>query len=270
MSSLRTLRIVAALVTLLVLSIDRGTGALWNDSGTVPGGTIRTGRLDVKVDGQDAIADYAPLDLPLLVPGQTAATVLTISNAGSVPVQWAMSTSGSDASSALVGALRAAAMPMADGAVCDAPALPAPVIPVGESLLRSGQALDPGTEEQVCVWVGLPAATDPALAGKAIGLRIDLRGATGGWFDTAAVAGIDVITVTRTPPAVTCLLGLTMTWTEVPGATAYHVYNGLGRLVDTILPNGLLQATTTLLGSLVGAKVEAVFGSEWVSPKVGC
>ncbi len=273
MPSLGALRAAAALAVLLVLGIGQGTGALWNDTGTVPGGTIRSGRIDLRVDGQDAVADYAPLDLPRLVPGQTAATVLTVGNQGNVALEWTASTSGTNAGNGLLGALRLLVTDAAstDGTTCGGTALPGSATTAGGALLGTPHTLGAGESEQVCLQVGLPAGAPSALAGSATGLTIAVQGATGSWSDTAEVGGVDLAAVPLTPPTLTCtgVLGvnLTMTWTEVPGAKEYRVLDALGTLIDTVPAGGLLQAT---VGALLGVTVKTVFGSEWVSAGAGC
>lgn len=273
MPSLGVLRTIAGLAVVLLLSVGQGTGALWSDSGTVPGGTVRTGRLDVRVNGQDALADYAPLDLPRLVPGQTAAAVLTVSNDGNVPLTWTASTAGTNAGNGLLGALSllVTGATTTGGATCAGSALPGSATTAGGALLATPRTLAAGASEQVCVQVGLPAGASSALAAAATDLTISVEAATGSWSDTADVAGVGLAAVPLTPPTVTCAgvlgLNLTMTWTEVPGAKEYRVFDVLGTLIDTVPAGGVLQAT---LGALTGVTIRTVFGSEWVSPAAGC
>ncbi|HEY0950564.1 SipW-dependent-type signal peptide-containing protein [Nocardioides sp.] len=273
MPSLGVLRAIAGLAVVLLLTVDQGTWALWSDSGTVPGGPIRTGRLDVRVNGQDALADYAPLDLPQLVPGQTAAAVLTVSNDGNVPLTWTASTAGTNAGNGLLGALilRLTDATSTGGSTCGGSALPGSATTAGGALLATARTLAPGASEQVCVQVGLPAGASSALAAAATDLTISVEAATGSWSDTADIAGVGLAAVPLTPPTVTCTgvlgLNLTMTWAEVPGAREYRVFDVLGALIQTVPAGGLLQAT---LGALTGATVKTVFGDEWVSPGAGC
>ena len=262
MSRFPAMRIVAALAVVLVLGIGRGTGALWNDVGAVPGGTIHTGRIDLRVDGLDAVTNYAPLDLPRLVPGQTAATVITVSNQGNVPLQWTASTAGTNAANGLFGALQvlmtSASSPT--GATCG-----------GTALSGTPRTLGAGESEQVCVQVGLPAGASSTLAAKATDLTITARGSLQGWSDTVDVRGVNLSTVALVPPTVTCSgaagVNLTMTWTEVPGAKEYRVFDLLGHLLSTVPAGGLLKAS---LGGLLGGTVKTVYGSEWVSAGAGC
>ena len=269
----RLLRVVAALFVLLALSIDRGTGALWSDSGTVPGGTIHTGRVDLRVDGQDAVSNYAPLDLSQLVPGQTAAAVLTVSNAGNVSLEWTASTSGTNSGNGLLGALqlRVTGASSVTGSTCGGSSLPGSSTSADGPLVSTPRTLNPGASEQVCVQVGLPAGASSTLAATTTDLTLAIQGSTSGWSDTASVAGISLTAATLTPPTVTCSgvpgLNLSMGWTEVSGATSYRVVNSLGGLLTTIASGGTLSYS---LGALTGAKVQAVYAPGWISAGAGC
>lgn len=262
-----------ALLAAVVLAGSGVTTAVWSDAATIPGTPMRSGLLDLRVDGQDAVADYAPLDLPRLVPGQTAASVLTVGNQGNVALEWTASTSGTNAGNGLLGALRLLVTDAAgtDGTTCGGTALPGSATSAGGPLLGTPRTLGAGTSEQVCVQVGLPAGASSALAASTTGLTVAVQGTTGSWSDTAEVGGVDLAAVPLTPPTVTCtgVLGvnLTMTWTEVPGAREYRVFDALGTLIATVPAGGLLQAT---VGALLGVTVKSVFGSEWVSAGAGC
>lgn len=269
----RVLVAVAALAAVLVLAGSGVTSAGWTDAATIPGTSMRSGLLDLRVDGADAMSDYAPLDLPRLVPGQTAATVLTVGNQGNVALEWTASTSGTNAGNGLLGALRLLVTDASTtgGSTCDGTALPGAGTTAGGALLGTARPLAAGASEQVCVQVGLPAGASSALAGAATDLTIAVQGATGSWSDPADVAGVSLAAVPLTPPTVTCsgVLGvnLTMTWTEVPGAREYRVFNALGTLIGTVPAGGLLQAT---VGALLGVTVKTVFGAEWISAGAGC
>ncbi len=269
----RVLVAVVALAGVVLLAGGGATRAVWTDAATVPGTSMRSGLLDVRVNGQDALADYAPLDLPRLVPGQTAASVLTVSNDGNVPLTWTASTAGTNAGNGLLAALslRLTDATTTGGVTCGGSALPGAATTAGGALLATPRTLAPGASEQVCVQVGLPAGASSALAAAATDLTISVEAATGGWSDTADVAGVGLAAVPLTPPTVTCtgVLGvnLTMTWAEVPGAKEYRVFDLLGTLIQTVPAGGLLEAT---LGALTGVTIKTVFGDEWVSPAAGC
>ncbi|ABL83733.1 MULTISPECIES: hypothetical protein [unclassified Nocardioides] len=269
----RVLAAAAALTAVLVLAGSGVTSAGWTDATSIPGTSMSSGRLDLRVDGQDAVASYAPLDLPRLVPGQTAATVLTVGNQGNVALGWTATTSGTNAGNGLLAALRLLVTDATstDGTSCGGTALPGSAATAGGTLVGTARTLAAGASEQVCVQVGLPAGAASALAGSASDLTIQVQATTGSWSDTADVGGVNLAAVPLTPPTVTCsgVLGvnLTMTWTEVPGAKEYRVFNALGTLIGTVPAGGLLQAT---VGALVGVTVKTVFGSEWVSAGAGC
>ena len=256
------LRLAAALALLLALTVDHGTAARWSDTGSVPGGEIRTGRVDLRVDGQDAIAGYAPLDLPRLVPGATAAAVLTVANAGNVPLQWTAATAGTNPGDALLGAVqvRMTGASSVTGSTCG-----------GTALSGTPRDLEPGASETVCVQVGLPADAPVALAGTSTELTIAVQGSTMGWSDAATVGGVDLAAVELVPPAVRCAglpgVDLAVSWTPVPGATEYRVVGGLGIPLGTVAAGDPLEF---VLGALTGATVRAYFGGSWVSAGAGC
>ncbi len=262
----------AALVALVVAGAAP-TAAGWSDAQAVPGTVIHAGSIDLRVDGVDGITDSTALDLTELVPGQSAATILTLDNAGTVPLAWTASTSGSNLGSGLVGALHLLVTDAssAAGGACGGTQLAGSTTSAGGPLVTTARTLAAGGSEQVCVQVDLPAGASGTLASKSTDLTISLQGANGGWSDTADIDGVNLATVSMVPPTVTCsgLLGvnLTMNWTEVPGATEYRVLDALGNLLQTIPAGGVLQAS---IGALTGATVEAVFGSSWVSVGAGC
>ncbi|MBI2244160.1 MAG: hypothetical protein HYU55_09545, partial [Nocardioides sp.] len=122
----RVLAAAAALTAVLVLAGSEVTSAGWTDATSIPGTSMSSGRLDLRVDGQDAVGDYAPLDLPRLVPGQAAATVLTVGNQGNVGLGWTATTSGTNAGNGLLAALRLLVTDATstDGTSCGGTALP--------------------------------------------------------------------------------------------------------------------------------------------------
>lgn len=91
------LSVAAALAS--VTSI--GTYAFWKDTATVTGATITSGTLDVKVNGGGADVDniptWTPLQLTNMAPGESIASVLTLKNAGNVPLTLSLTASAAAA-----------------------------------------------------------------------------------------------------------------------------------------------------------------------------
>ena len=86
---LRSTRVRAALALGAVLAAGvSGTYALWTDTVPVSGVTISSGVLDLKVNTLDAVPAYTDLNLTGMVPGNTVAGILTVRNAGTIPLTY--------------------------------------------------------------------------------------------------------------------------------------------------------------------------------------
>jgi hypothetical protein len=272
----RVLAAVAGLATATVLAGSGVTAAGWSDVATIPGTSMRSGLLDLRVDGQDAVADYAPLDLSLLVPGRTTAAVLSVANGGNVNLSYTLATSGTDPDGAhLLGALAlkvtaaTTTTPAASGATCAGTALPGSTGSAGGPLVSTPRTLAPGSSELLCVQVLLPSSAPASVAGAVTDLTITADAVLGGWSDSVAVAGSRLATAALTAPTISCglaaLLEITVSWTAVPGATAYRIHSGLLGGTLTTVSADTLSATFVATSGVVS--VEAVLGSStWVSP----
>lgn len=86
---LRSTRVRATLALGAVLAAGvSGTYALWSDTVPVSGVTISSGVLDLKVNTLDAVPAYTDLNLTGMVPGNTVAGILTVRNAGTIPLTY--------------------------------------------------------------------------------------------------------------------------------------------------------------------------------------
>lgn len=257
----RKLLLPAFVTALLVLGISGTTQARWSDSGTITGTAIHTGRLDLTVDGQDAVGGYAALGVSDLVPGGSSAGVLTIGNAGDVPLDYAVSLTGSNADGKGLAAALVTTVTDADtttGSTC------------GGTPLAAVTTLAPGATDRICVQVQLPGTAPASLAGAASDLTVTVDGDVNhAWTDHVAVTGSHLTTVTPTAPVLSCgpaaLGSITLGWTAVPGATAYRVHSGL--LGNTVQDVPATQTSITFTGVSGTASVQAIFGSTtWISP----
>lgn len=255
---------IAALAGVVAVLLVAGptTGARWAASRTIAGTDIHTGRLDLTVDGQQALSGYAALDLSDLVPGGSAAGILTVGNAGTVPLEYAVSLDGTDADGKGLAAALATTVTDADttgGATC------------GGTALAASTTLAAGATDRICVEVRLPGSAPASLAGALTHLTIMLSGdVNDGWTDAVPVTGSTVATAAPTPPTLSCgALGLasaTLGWNAVPGATGYRVESG------ALLGGGALDVpadtlSTTFTGVAGTATVRAIFGTTaWLSP----
>ena len=85
----RSVRARAALGLGAVLLVGvNGSYALWSDTVPVSGVTISSGTLDLKVNTLDAVPAYTDLNLTGMVPGNTVAGILTVRNAGTIPLTY--------------------------------------------------------------------------------------------------------------------------------------------------------------------------------------
>jgi predicted ribosomally synthesized peptide with SipW-like signal peptide len=95
-SLIRDTRVRAALSLGVVAALGAGgTFAYWTDSSQITGTTFSTGMLDLKasVDGTnfaDNPTNSGTLTMTAMAPGNTSAQVLTIKNAGTVPLKWTL------------------------------------------------------------------------------------------------------------------------------------------------------------------------------------
>lgn len=250
----RRLRFGAGLALLIVLSVDRTTLATWSGSAVLPGTSMTTGRLDVNVNGQDAPSAFAALTTATLVPGGSVAGVMTVRNAGNVPLGFTVAVTGTNAdgkglAAALVRTFTTATT--SDGTTC------------GGSTLGATTSLAVGASTPVCVQLALSSSAPVTLAGATSNLTVMVQGTVrNAWTDDAPAAGSHVGTAQLTAPVISCAGPMTVKWDAVPGATGYRVY--LAGVQVQQLPAGTLTAT---LGSVGVVTVRAVFGSaSWVSP----
>ncbi|MGN6722730.1 MAG: TasA family protein [Marmoricola sp.] len=70
---------------------NTGTFAYWTASATVTGTSFQTGTLDLQVNNTEALTNTTgTLSMSAMAPGNTSAQVLTLKNAGTVPLKWTL------------------------------------------------------------------------------------------------------------------------------------------------------------------------------------
>ena len=262
---MKSICLTAAMLALVVLGVDKTTGAYWTAGDAIPGTELQTGRLDLKVEGLDAVSNYAALDVAGLLPGMSKASILTISNAGDVPLDYTVAVTGANAGAKNLLAELTTTVTDADttaGITCEG-------TPVTGSV-----TLAPGASKTVCVEVLLPLAAPDSVAGAAVDLTIDVDGTVrNAWTDGVAVSGTNLSTMNLTAPTLTCkrpLLGvLELKWNAVPGAVGYRVRAGLlGEILKVLSADEL---ATTLLNVTGAVSVQAVYPGSWESlPSESC
>ena len=90
--SLSSTRVRAGLSLGVVAALGvTGTFAYWSDSAAVSGTTFTTGSFDLKVNNQDAVSNASgSLTMAAMAPGNSSAQILTVNNAGTVPLKWTL------------------------------------------------------------------------------------------------------------------------------------------------------------------------------------
>lgn len=182
----RSGRLRAALGLGVVASLGvGGTWAHWTDEVSVTGTRLTAGTVDLKVNGQDAVSGYTALTLSAMVPGNSAAAVLTVTNAGTAPVKYTATSTATNADGKGLGAaLRAkvtadaAVTGTAPAATCAGTALAGSGTTLGGSLLSTGRLLAPGASGSLCVQVTLPDAAPSSLQGATTDVVLTLTATT--------------------------------------------------------------------------------------------
>jgi predicted ribosomally synthesized peptide with SipW-like signal peptide len=169
---LSAIRLRAALALGTVLCIGAtGTYAYWSDSVPVEGVTISSGTLDLKINGNDSMTNYTALSLANMVPGNTTAGVMTVRNAGTVPLDYfADAAAGGALGSALAVKVTGDSSVTGSGSsrTCAGSALGNTGSSFGNNLVGSRtnpRRLQAGASETVCVQATLPANAASSLQG---------------------------------------------------------------------------------------------------------
>lgn len=173
MSTSKKIRTVAAL-GLLSSAVWAGTFAAFSDDATSTS-TFSTGTVDLELTNEvDDAYDFATLSTANMKPGDVKYAALTVENAGTLPAEWTMTSTESEA--VLSGALQLGAVTGA--ATCNALGYStAAAVPLGVNVViaegdlsaaavSTPRALAAGGSEVLCVKVELPSSvTDNALQG---------------------------------------------------------------------------------------------------------
>lgn len=180
---LRSTRVRAALALGAVLTVGvSGTYALWTDSVPVSGVTISSGVLDLKVNTLDAVPAYTDLNLTGMVPGNTVAGILTVRNAGTIPLTYYATAAATNADGKGLGAALVVKV-TADSAVTGtAPARTC----AGAALATTGttfagnlvgapatqRSLAAGVSETLCIQATLPTTAVSSLQGATTNISL--------------------------------------------------------------------------------------------------
>lgn len=181
---LRDVRVRAALGLGAALAVGvTGTYASWTDSVPVSGISMTTGKLDLKINGQDSLATYAGLTMSNMVPGNSAAAVLTVSNSGTIPLTYfATATASGTLGSALAVKVTgdSSTSGSAPTASCAGQALSGSGSTFTGGLVGSSSAprsLAGSASETLCIQATLPAAADNSLQGQSTSVTLTFTAA---------------------------------------------------------------------------------------------
>lgn len=148
-----------------------GTYASWTDSAPVSGVTISAGRLDLKVNGADAVTNFSDLGLSEMKPGNTSAGVLTVRNNGNVSLNYSVDAT---ATGAIGDAIMAKVTPASSangsgaGRTCPKATLPNSADHFTSDFVGSPKAprrLNADESETLCIQATLPKDADSSLQG---------------------------------------------------------------------------------------------------------
>jgi predicted ribosomally synthesized peptide with SipW-like signal peptide len=161
-------RAALALGTVLCVGVT-GTLAYWSDEVQVSGTEISTGTLDLTVNGADPFTAFTTLSLTNMVPGNTTAGVLTVRNAGTVPLKYyADAAAGGTLGSALTVKVSgdAATTGSAPTKTCAGSALAGTGSGFTSNLVGTNanqRSLAVGASETLCIQATLPTTAPSAL-----------------------------------------------------------------------------------------------------------
>jgi len=150
-----------------------GTYAHWTDTVSVTGTSFTAGVLDLLVNGDaDDSVSFTQMNVSNLVPGSTAAGVLTVKNVDSAPLKYDVSSSASNTDgknlvSYLTVKVTGAATinGTAPAATCGGVALPGTGTTFSSPLVSTRRLLAPGASEYLCIQATLSATAPSAVQG---------------------------------------------------------------------------------------------------------
>lgn len=162
--------------TVIGISVT-GTLAVWSDSVTVTGTTFSTGTIDLQVNNLDTVTGYTSMNLSAMVPGNSAAGVLTVKNNGTAPLKYYVDATTSNADGKGLGAALvakvtadAATSGSAPAVTCAGTALASAGTTFGANLLSSTspRLLAAGASETLCIQATLPSSLTGSTPGAGL------------------------------------------------------------------------------------------------------
>ncbi|MFL6154750.1 MAG: hypothetical protein ACJ72D_01575 [Marmoricola sp.] len=140
-----------------------GSLAFWSSGKAVPATSLRSGSIDLKVDGLDGGDAYTALSLSNMQPGDTTAAVYTVKNAGKSPLTYTVDSAASNGDgknlrSVLVVKVTTASSVSGTGhaRTCGGTTLAGSATSFTTSFVSTARSLAPGAQETLCVQASLP------------------------------------------------------------------------------------------------------------------
>lgn len=174
---MRGVRVRAAVALGAVVSLGVGsTFAFWSDTATVDGVTISSGNLDLKVNGEDSLT-FNDLDLSNMVPGNSTAGILTVSNEGTVAfTYYADATASGALGDALVAKITedSSVTGSSPDETCAGAAVDGSGTSFSDNLLSQSAplTLQPGDSQTFCIQASLPTDASTSLQGDSTDITV--------------------------------------------------------------------------------------------------
>jgi hypothetical protein len=193
-------RFALALCTVLVVAVP-GTTAAWTDPVNVSGSNLTAGTADLKVQGSDA-PTWTAMNALTMEGGDSTAGVLTVSNAGNVPLSYYVDASATNADGKGLGAQlavkvtsNASTSGSSPNVTCAGSALSGSGTTFATGLVASAsnrRTLGLGASETLCIEASLPHGS--AALGATTNVTFTFTAITGstaepGWTDTVTTTG---------------------------------------------------------------------------------
>ncbi|MDX6325505.1 MAG: hypothetical protein QOK15_1859 [Nocardioidaceae bacterium] len=229
-----------------------GTLAAWNDLVPVTGTTVGAARVDLTVQGLDTVSTFTSISTNSMGPSVTDAGILTVTNNGTVPLDYyvtAASTNADGKGLASALAVKVTGASAVTGtfpsATCSGTTLPgsASSFTTAAFLGSAGspRTLAAGATETLCVEADLSASAPTSLQNATTNVSFSFTAATSptptNWSDSVAVGATTIKTPTVTTPTINCAGQnknvSNIAWTST-NATTYEVhYGSASSLTDT-------------------------------------
>jgi hypothetical protein len=146
------------------------TQAYWSTGATIAGATFSSGSMDLKVNNLDSAVNFTSVSLTGMLPANSTAGVLTVSNAGTAPLKYTVSAAATNSDSKGLGAAMAVRVTgdvstsgNTPTKTCAGAALTGTGSSLTGPLVTTSRRLAPGSSEYLCFQITLPPTAPSAL-----------------------------------------------------------------------------------------------------------